>query len=263
MLSGASPVSERTGDDERPPTAVPMRAPPAALLFALFLVIAVALTFPNITRLRTYMAGDSGDSLLTLWIVRRVQIGLPHGWHAFWDAPIYYPARGTLAYSETLLPVALVEWPLRLVLGDALAMNVIYLGSWVLSSWCVYRLAARFVRHWGAAFVAALAYTYAAPRLIHQQHFQLVVGGALVPLALLLLLRLFDEPTIARGVLLGLSVVAVVLSASYFGALTAVAVLIVGGGLLLARRRDARRYLGGLGAAAAVVAVLVAPIALK
>ena len=263
MLSGASPVSEPSGDDERASPAVAMHAPPAAFLLALFLVLAIALTFPNITRLRTYMAGDSGDSLLTLWIVRRVQIGLPHGWHAFWDAPIYYPARGTLAYSETLLPVALVEWPLRLVLGDVLAMNVIYLGSWVLSSWCVYRLAARFVRHWGAAFVAALAYTYAAPRLIHQQHFQLVVGGALVPLSLLLLLRLFDEPTITRGVLLGLSIVAVVLSASYFGALTAVVVVIVGGGLLLARRRGARRYLGALGAAAAVVAVLVAPIALK
>jgi hypothetical protein len=263
VLNGASPVSERPADEERMPTATVRRAPPAALLVALFLAIAVGLTFPNVTRLRTYLAGDSGDSLLTLWIVRRVQIGLPHGWHALWDPPIYYPARATLAYSDTLIPVALVEWPLRLVLGDVLAMNVIYLGSWVASSWCVYRLAARFVRHWGAAFVAALVYTYAAVRLIHQQHFQLVVGGALIPLVLLLLLRLFDRPTVARGVVLGLSIVAVVLSASYFGALTAVVVVIVAGGLLVVRRGDARRCLGPLAAAAGVVVVLVAPFALK
>ena len=31
-----------------------------------------------------------------------------------WDPPIFYPAPGTLAYSDTLLPVALVHWPLRL-----------------------------------------------------------------------------------------------------------------------------------------------------
>jgi hypothetical protein len=240
------------------------RAPHPALLLALFLVIAIGLTFPNISRLRTYIAGDSGDGLLNLWIIRRVQIGLPHGWHAFWDPPIFFPARGTLAYSDTLLPVALVQWPLRLLLGDALALNVIYLGSWVLSSWCTYRLAMRFVRYWGAAVVAALAYTYAASRLIHQQHLQLVVGGALVPLVLLLLLRLFDEPTVKRGAVLGLSFAAVTLSASYFGAMVAVIMLIVAGGLLMARRSAGLRpYVVALAVAAGIAVVLVAPIGVK
>ena len=55
-----------------------------------------------------------------------------------------------------------------------------------------------------AAFVAALAYTYASIRLIHQGHFQLVVGGALVPLVLLLLLRMLEQPSRRRGIELGL-----------------------------------------------------------
>jgi hypothetical protein len=80
------------------------------------------------------------------------------------------------------------------MLGDVAALNLISLGAWVLSSWCTYRLARRFVAHWGAAFVAAFAYTSAVIRLVHQLHFQLVIGGALVPLALLLLLRLLDAP---------------------------------------------------------------------
>jgi hypothetical protein len=60
-------------------------------------------------------------------------------------------------------------------------------------------LARRFVAHWGVAFVAAFAYTYAVVRLVHQLHFQLVIGGALVPLVLLLLLRLLDAPTYRRA----------------------------------------------------------------
>ncbi len=266
MLDG-SPTLTEPGSDSAPDGPVDGdhdRAPHVAVLLAIFLVLAVALTFPNVTRLRTFIAGDSGDSLLNLWIMRRVQIGLPHGWHALWNPPIFYPAHGTLAYSDTLFPVALVHWPLRTVLGDTLAFNVIYLGSWVLSSWCVYRLAARFVRHWGAAFVAALAYTYAAIRLVHQGHFQLVVGGALVPLVVLLLLRVFDTPSVRRGLALGAAFVTLTLTASYFGAMMAVVVVIVAGGLLLTRRSEPRRpYVVALVAAAVLVVVCVAPFAFK
>ena len=268
MLSGAPAVSHQPADDEATVEAADRagaaRGPHAAILLALFLAVAIGLTFPNLSRLRTHLAGDSGDSLLNLWIIRRVEIGFPHGWGALWSPPIFHPAPNTLAYSDTMMPTALVHWVLRAFLGDVLALNVVYLGAWLLSSWCVYRVALRFVRHWGAAFVAALTYTYAASRLVHQQHLQLVIGGAIVPLVLLALLRLFDEPTLGRGVLLGASMVVLTLNASYFGAMMGVVVVIVAGGLLLARRPDALRpCLRALGAAAAVAAVVVVPVGLK
>ncbi|HWS46337.1 MAG TPA: hypothetical protein VN636_10780, partial [Acidimicrobiia bacterium] len=236
------------------------RDPPAALLVLAFLAIAVFVTFRDVSRLRTFIAGDSGDSLLELWVLRHVQISLPHGWNAFWNAPIFSPAQGTFAYSDTLLPAALVHWPLRTVFGDVLAFNMVYLGAWVVSSWGMYRLARRVVTHWGAAFVAALAYTYSAIRLVHQSHFQLVVGGALVPLVLLLLLRCLDAPSIGRGVALGVTFAAVTLIASYYGAMLALVVVIVACGWLWSRRPAAlRAHVHALAAAAIVVFVLVAP----
>ncbi|MDQ1476219.1 MAG: hypothetical protein QOE62_1448 [Actinomycetota bacterium] len=257
-------VDEDQADDVSPESAAGEHAPHALILLGLFLAIAIGLTFPNVSRLRTYVAGDSGDSLLNLWIIRRIEIGLPHGWNALWNPPIFFPARNVLAYSDTMLPVALVHWVLRPFLGDVLALNVIYLGAWVLSSWCVYRLAMRFVRHWGAAFAAALTYTYSVARLIHHQHFQLVVGGALVPLVLLLLLRLFDRPSPSRAAALGLGVVALTLTASYFGALMGLVLVVVAGGLLLSRRPGTRRpYLRALTTAAAIAVVLIAPFSLK
>jgi hypothetical protein len=230
-----------------------------------FSVIAVALTFPDVWRLRSSVAGNSGDSLLNLWIMRSVQIGLPHGWHGFWNAGIFYPERSTLAYSDTLLPVALVHGVLRIVLGNALAFNLIYLGSWVVSSWCVYLLARRVAVHWGAAFVAALAFTYSTIRLAHHGHFQLVVGGALVPLVVLSLIRLLEQPTPWRGIALGSAFSALALTASYYGAMMAViVVVVVGGWWLLARGSgNDRARLTALACAAAVVLVLGAPIAAK
>jgi hypothetical protein len=235
--------------------------PRPALLLAAFVVVAVGLTFRHFGAAATRIPGDAGDGLLNVWIMRAVQTGLPHGWHALWDAPIFYPSLNTLAFSDGLIPVALVDWPLRTMFGDALAFNVIYLGAWVLSSWCMYRLARRFVTYWGAALVAALAYTYAAVRLVHHEHFQLVVGGALVPLVLLLLLRCTDTPSPRRGTELGVAFAALTLTASYYGAMMGLFVVVIAAGSILAVSGLQRRtMLVALGIAAAVVFVLAAPI---
>jgi hypothetical protein len=264
QATGEDAPPSAVDDDLTVVTDVPPRDPPAWLLLAIFTVVAVLLTFPNLAKFRTEIPGDSGDSLLNLWIMRAVQDGIFHGWHAFWNAPIFYPHPDTLAYSETLLPVALLHWPLRLVFGDVVAFNLIYLGAWVLSSWCMYRLARRVVRFWPAAFVAALAFTYASIRLIHHGHFQLVVGGALVPLALLLLLRMLEQPSLRRGIEFGLGFAVLTLTASYYGAMMGVVVIIVGGGWLLTTRSGARRpALVAFGAAGVITVVLVVPIAIK
>ncbi len=256
-----SPDADADTAFARPPAP---RDPPAALLLAAFTVVAIGLTFPNLSRFRTFIPGDSGDGLLTFWIVRSVETGIPHGWNALWNAPIFSPAQNTLAYSDTMLPVAIVHWPLRLVLGDVVALNLISLGAWVLSSWCTYRLARRFVRHWGAAFVAAFAYTYAVVRLAHQVHLQLVIGGALVPLVLLLLLRMLDAPSYRRGIELGLAFAALTLTASYYGAMMGVVIAVVSVGWLLTLPRGERRSsVVSLAAAAAVVALLVLPIGVQ
>jgi hypothetical protein len=235
--------------------------PRPIVLLGVFAAIAIVLTYPHLAHFGTRIPGDGGDALLNLWIMRSVQIGLPHGWHALWDARIFYPQHDTLAYSDSLLPVALVHWILRTVVGDIVAVNLVYLGSWVLSSWCMYRLARRFVRLWGAAFVASLAYTYSAIRLVHHEHLQLVVGGALVPLVLMALLRCLDHPTVRRGIELGVAFAALTLTASYYGAMMGVFVVVIVAGWTLTTHRSAIRVLRlPLAVAAGVVLALAGPV---
>jgi hypothetical protein len=251
-----------TSDEQVAVGADSRHEPPAWMLLGGYTILALALTFPNVTRLRTFVVGDSGDSLLTLWIVRHVQEALPHGWDALWNAPIFHPAPDTFAYSDPLLPVGLLHWPLRLVFGDVLAFNLIALGAWVLCCWCTYRLALRMCRSWPAAAVAALMLTYSAARISHRGHFQLVVGGALVPLVVLLLLRCLDAPSARRGLALGFTFACLTLTASYYGAMMAVfVVVLVGGRLLFARPEFLRPHVIALGTAGVVVVALVLPIA--
>ncbi len=221
------------------------------------------MTFPSLGRLHSSLAGDSGDSLLNLWILRRAQIGLPHGWHAFWDAPIFYPALNTFAYSETMVPVALVHAGLRLFLGDVLALNVIYIAAWTFSGWITYRLASRFTSTWQPAFVAALMYTYSSVRLAQVVHFQLVVGGALVPLVLLCALQLLESPTTKAGLEFGIAFVLLASTASYYAAMMAIVVAVLLLCRLLRDRGDVRQLLLAFGLAIGLVVVTVGPLAFQ
>jgi hypothetical protein len=238
--------------------------PPRLVVLGLFVVLAVVLAFPSVGRFASSVPGNSGDSILNLWIIRHAQIALPHGWYALWNAPIFSPAPSTYAYSDTLLPVALVGWPLRTLLGDVIAFNLVYLASWVVASWSTYRFAQRYVSHSAAAIIGAVAFTYSTVRLAHHGHFQLVVGGAVVPLVLLVLVRLLDAPTWPRAIGLGFAFATVASCASYYGAMTAVMiVVIVAGHFVAARRWPCRAQVGALAASAAIVAVCVGPIALE
>ena len=252
----AAVTLEEREPSEREPAAVP--------ILVMFLAIALLLAFPNLTKFHSDIAGNSGDSFLALWIMRSVQLALPHGWSAMWNLPIYHPAPTTLAYSDTLFPEALVHWVLRGLLGDAAAFNTIYLGSWVLSSWCSYRLARRFVSYWGAAVVAALVYTYSSARLVQQLHFQLVVGGAVLALTVLLLFRVIERPTPVRGAALGFTLACLTLTASYYGPMTGIVVVVVAVGWFVVRRPTVKRELAvAFGVAVLVATALVGPFAIK
>lgn len=230
---------------------------------AAYAVIAYALTFPTWPgRLRTHLAGDSGDALLNLWIVRWVGHHVDDGWGALWDTTMFHPHERTLAYSESLIPVGIAHRLVALVVrSDVLAFNLLYLGAWTASMVAAYALARRLTGHVGGAFLAGLVYTLAVPRLAHYVHFQLAFGF-LVPVVVLLGVRYFESPSLPRGLTLGAATAVLALSSSYYGLMTMTAVVILVPGLLVWRRpAPLGRAIAGLAIAAVTVFVLVAPVA--
>ena len=233
-------------------------------IFGFFLLVAVVFAMPvDPTRYRTVVPGDSGDTLLNLWILDWVGHHLGSGWSGLWDTSMFWPNHNTLAYSESLVPVAVVHRALSGVLGsDVLAFNVIYIGAWTLSGWITYLLTRHLTGSTAGALVAGFVYTVATPRLAHYGHFQLAMGF-LVPLVLLVLVRFFEAPSLARGALLGLTTGLLALSTSYYGLMVfvALAVLVPGMVIWTWRRADRSRILTGLALAAVVGAVIVVPVA--
>ncbi len=118
----------------------------AAALFAVFLVLGQLFMFHRLiwSGLRE-TPGDYVNHLLGQFVLEHEYLWLRgHPGHAaLWDPPVYHPARGTLAYAESMLGVAPLYWLPRLAgLSPATAYQLWLLALPALSfaaAWLLFR----------------------------------------------------------------------------------------------------------------------------
>jgi hypothetical protein len=241
--------------------APPLPEPPAWLLVPVFALAAFLMTFRSV-QFDSHVVGNSGDPLLIMWILGWVQHAIPHGWGELWNTSMFSPHTNTLAYSDSMLSVAVAEWPLRAVFGEVLGFNLLALAAQTASLWCMYRLALFLSRSWVASVVAAFGFLFATPLMTHLAHYQLTLTAFLVPLSVLLLLRYLETWRLRYGIGLGLSFAALTTSATYFGLMMASALPVVFVGYVLwYRPKPVWPFLRGLVAGGALAVVITLPVA--
>jgi len=158
---------------------------------AIYLVLAVAATWPLAEGLARDVAWNLGDPLLNMWIMAwdveqlKAILGGDVGRLAhFFDANIFYPTHLTLAYSEHLFPQALQFLPVYALTGNPiLAYNLVYLSTFVLSGVGAYLLVRELTGSWRAAFLGGLLFAFAPYRIAQAGHIQ-VLSSQWMPLAL-------------------------------------------------------------------------------
>ena len=99
------------------------------------------MTWPLITKIWNCIPKDTGDPLANSWImawdIHKIKTGLTD----FWDANIFYPNKSTLAYSEHLIPNALIILPVYLVSNNIVfSYNFIFLLTFIMSGYGAYLL---------------------------------------------------------------------------------------------------------------------------
>jgi hypothetical protein len=155
----------------------------------LFLVLAVAKTFPLARHLGTHVPSDLLDPLFNAWVLAWGVRALGGDPHRFFDANIAYPVELSLAFSDHLLGVLPIAGPVLLVTGNPLAAyNMLFLLSFAISSLSAFCLARYWTRAFWPSMVAGVLYGFAPWRLGQVAHLQLL-GFFWAPLALLFLDR--------------------------------------------------------------------------
>jgi hypothetical protein len=243
----------------------------AALLGCVSLALAIVMTWPLVTGLgslgRTGAKltsnghfGDNGDGLFSLWNVSWVARTVVADPVNLFEANIFYPHHNSLAYSEANLFAGVVGMPVWWLTKNPYAtLNVVILFAFATAFLCAWLLAWHLTRDRAAATVAALCYAFCPYVFSHTAHVQLMLTGG-IPLAMLMLHRLADAPSIRRGLALGAALFAQALACAYYGIFAA---LMAGFGVIfftisrgLARERT---WWTGVGAGAILSIAAVVP----
>jgi hypothetical protein len=156
-----------------------------AALVAFFVVVAVVWWWPLAIHLRGgQLEQPIVDSGFNQWILGWGAHVLPRHPLHFFDANMYYPRPGTLAWGDHLLALDLVAVPLVPLLGLVGTYNLLLLGSMGLSGYGACRLARAIGADLSASVVAGAVWACTFERLIEFSHLQ-VLATAPVPFAFL------------------------------------------------------------------------------
>ena len=168
------------------------------LAAAVFSLASLVYTFPLITAPAHANRLDSPDALLNSWIiswnVRQLRADPLH----LFDANIFFPEKGTLAYSENLVTGALIAAPVAALTNYAnananpnpiVAFNTVLLVAFVLTGVATFVLAYDLTGDRLASILAGVLFAFAPYRFAHIPHLQLQLAFG-IPLSLLFIRRL-------------------------------------------------------------------------
>ncbi len=171
-------------------------------------VLTSVFTYPIAFKLGRVGRVDNGDGQLSIWNVAWVAHALAVDPRHVFDANIFYPHRGTLAYSENNLGAGALALPVYLATRNAYAAhNSAALLSFILAATGIYYLVRYLTHDRRAAAMSAIWFAFCPFIFARTAHIQLLMTAGL-PFAMLAFHRMADRPTLGRGGALGVAMAA-------------------------------------------------------
>jgi hypothetical protein len=209
-----------------------------ALVLLLGAVLAAYFTWPMAPQLGSVGRLELGDGQFSVWNVAWVAHAIITPGVAMFDANIFHPHHGTLAYSEPNLGAGMIALPAYLLSGrnPYAAHNSAVLVSLAFAVLGMYLLARRLTGSREGALVAAIVFAFCPFFFARTAHIQLMMTAPM-PFVLLAFHRLPEERSPLSAALLGFAIGAQALFCTYYGVLIG---LLVGLGSLVFAAFDRR-----------------------
>ena len=196
-----------------------------------------------------------------MWRLAWIQQWLTQPAGSVFDAPMFFPTRGALTFSDPTLLQGVLAAPL--IAGGVplvATYNLTVLLGHVTSGLALHGLARRLGADALAATIGACVFVFAPYRVSHDMHLELLWAGG-VPLAIWALLNALERPSWRAGCLLGLAMSLQVYSALYYGAYLPPLLCVMAAVWWVLTRRPAGNYVWPLLSAVATVGLCVVPFA--
>lgn len=129
-----------------------------------------------------------GDGRLIVWTIAWIGHAISNGLPLF-DANMYFPSGSALAYTEHMMTLGVMGWPIYLLTGNPVTVfSTLWLAAFWANGMGAHALAFRLTGRHCAAFAAGLIFGWSYFRVLHLGHLQLQ-WTVWMPIGLLLLER--------------------------------------------------------------------------
>lgn len=222
----------------------------------IFALAAVVHTWPLASAPGWWTRVDNADTALNAWAIAWVGMAILRAPLDLFNGNIFFPEPRTVAFSEVMLPQAMLGAPLTWSGADpVLVYNLLAMAGFALSGFAMSWLVARWTGDRAAGVVAGLAYAFNAHTLVRFGHLQ-AMHVQYLPVALFALDRTIESPRWRWGLLLAVALVLQSLTSNYLLVMSAIAAIAA-----VAVRPDAWRPapLRALIGAGALASVMLAP----
>jgi hypothetical protein len=172
----------------------------------LFTVLSLLYFWPLPKVLGDHIGPDLGDPLFVLWVlkwgVHQIRLGLPNLWNgSVWNANIFYPTRGALAFSDHLLgPAAELVLFLKVFPNAIAGYNFLFVSSYIGSALAVCWMLRKSGLSWTASAMGGWMYAFSSFRLSQMSHLPILIAQW-IPLTLWFWDRLLIERTAKNATL--------------------------------------------------------------
>ena len=222
--------------------------------------LAVFATWPTALHMSTAIFSHH-DAYFSVWRLAWIAHGLTTSPLHLFDANIFYPTNGTLAYSDAMLLEGFVGTPLFMArVPPVLIYNLLLLAGFAGSAVAMFVLVKHLTGSTGPSLVAATVFTLAPFRIEHAMHLELQ-WAMWMPLTFWALHRTVEDRSWRFGAIAGLLVWLQIISCVYYGVFLGVALLVFVPILLLLSGTRGIRALPGLALGAVIALLLTLPYA--
>jgi hypothetical protein len=225
------------------------------MLLVVCVLLAVAHTWPYARAPHRHSRVDNADYLLNAWAISWVAHQAFTDPLRLFDGNVFWPARGSLAFSEAMIVQGLLAAPIRALGGSpVLAFNGVMLAGFALTAFAFGLLAFRWTGSWTAALVAASAAGFNAHLFTRMAQIQ-AMHVEFLALALFGLDQIFTRARVRDAVTLGAGFALQGLTSIYLLTFTTWAMIFAGGSRLWTSTRAGRGRALALACLAAAVAL--------
>ena len=172
-------------------------------LLALFAALSVLHTWPLASNLSGLSRLDNDDGGLNLFVVSWIAHVVPRNPLGLFDAPIFFPERYTLAYSEHMVVPSLMGAPFIWAgLSPITVYNLLVLAGFTLSGWAMALVVRRWTGSTLGGVTSGMLYAFNAHLLTRIVHLQ-ALHMEFLPVALLAFDQVLRVPVGSRELAVG------------------------------------------------------------